>query len=322
MADGAIGEDRNVRGASANVDQGHAELALVFGQHRQAACQGVEHELLDLKATAAHAFDDVFGRALSACDDVHLGLKPDAAHANRLAHVLVVNDEFLGLHQQDALVVGDIDRPGGLDHPCHISGTHLAVLDGHHAAGVHAPDMAAGDAGVDPGDLAVGHQLGFLERLLNALHGGIDVHHHTALEAVARSHAQTSELELAVGQHLGHHHHHLGSADVQADDQIFVFFCHRGTFRLSLSLLLAFFGVLRQRGDAAQTQGITVFVPQVGRLQRLGLAAVAPADRRQGLEKTLHPELHLRHRASANLDHRAGVKPGLPTAPPIELELL
>jgi hypothetical protein len=34
-------------------------------------------------------------------------------------------------------------------------------------------------------DLAVGHQLGLLERLLDALHGGVDVHHHAALQAVA-----------------------------------------------------------------------------------------------------------------------------------------
>ena len=32
--------------------------------------------------------------------------------------------------------------------------------------------------------------------------------------------------ETGAGQHLGHHHHHLGGADVQADDQILVLFCH------------------------------------------------------------------------------------------------
>jgi hypothetical protein len=100
------------------------------------------------------------------------------------------------------------------------------VLDGHHAAGIDAADVAAGDAGVDALDLAVGHQLGLFQRLLDALHGGVDVDHHAALETVARRHAQACQLELAAGQHLGHHGHDLGGADVQPDDHIFVFSCH------------------------------------------------------------------------------------------------
>jgi hypothetical protein len=37
--------------------------------------------------------------------------------------------------------------------------------------------------------------------------------------------AQAGHAQLAAvgGQHLGHHRHHLGGADVQADDEILVF---------------------------------------------------------------------------------------------------
>ena len=103
------------------------------------------------------------------------------------------------------------------------------VLDRHHAAGVDTTDVAAGDAGVDPGDLAVGHQLGLFQRLLDALHRGVDVDHHTALDAVAGRHAQAGQLEFTPGHDFGHHHHDFGGTDVQPDHQIFVFFCHMRT---------------------------------------------------------------------------------------------
>ena len=129
-----------------------------------------------------------------------------------------------------------MDRLGGLDHARDIGLRDLAVFDRHHAGRVDAPDMAAGDAGVDAGDLAVRHQLGFLERLLDAGYRGIDVHNHAALKAEARRNAVARQFQFAVGQHLGHHRHHFGSADVQANDQIFVFFCHQFYLRTVISV--------------------------------------------------------------------------------------
>ena len=86
--------------------------------------------------------------------------------------------------------------------------------------------MAAGDAGVDALDLAVRHQLGFFQGLLNALHRGVDVDHHTALETIAGCHTQPGQLELATGQDFGDHGHDLGCANVQAHHHVFVFSCH------------------------------------------------------------------------------------------------
>ena len=187
---------------------------------------------------------------------MHLGLQANAAHPDRLFHVLPVDDEFLRLHQQQTLVGGDVDGFGRLHHPRHIGSADLAVLDGHHAAGVHAANMATGDAGIDARDLAVGHQLGFFQRLLNALHGGVNVHHHATLEAVAGRHAKPGELELAVGHDFGHHHHDFGGAYVQAYDQIFIFFCHLFTSgsmtTVFCSSLLLFLHFQHRRGHAAQ----------------------------------------------------------------------
>ena len=47
-----------------------------------------------------------------------------------------------------------------------------------------------------------------------------------ALQAVRGCHAEPGDTQLAVVHDLGRHHHHLGGADVQADDQILVFLGH------------------------------------------------------------------------------------------------
>src|SRR5690606_2325392 len=104
---------------------------------------------------------------------------------------------------------------GGFDDTGHVRLCHFLVLDGDHAAGVDAANVAAGDAGVHAGNLAVSHQLGLPERLLDALHGRVDVDHHAALEAIAVGNAEAGEFELTAGQHLGHHRHDLAGPDVQ-----------------------------------------------------------------------------------------------------------
>jgi hypothetical protein len=227
VADRAVGEDGHVGGAGADVDHGHAEIALVGAEHAGARRARVQHQPLHFEPAAAHAFQDVLGGALRAGDDVHLDLEPAAAHAHRFLDLVAVDDEFLRLDQQQPLVVGDVDGLGGLDHARHVHRRDLAVVaHDDHAGGVLAADVAAGDAGVDAGDLAGGHHLGLLQRLLDALHGGVDVDDDAALQAVRRRHAEPGDTQLAAGQHLGDHGHDLGGADVQADDQVLVLFGH------------------------------------------------------------------------------------------------
>ena len=78
--------------------------------------------------------------------------------------------------------------------------------------------MAASNAGIDAGDFAIGHQLSFFERLLDAVYRGIDVDYHAALEPAAGRRAKTCQTQAAVGQHLGHYRHHFGGSDVQSND--------------------------------------------------------------------------------------------------------
>ena len=49
-------------------------------------------------------------------------------------------------------------------------------------------------------------------------------------------HAQPRQAQLAAGQHFGHHRHHLGGADVQADHQILVFLGHPFLYFLSFAV--------------------------------------------------------------------------------------
>src|SRR5690606_15989142 len=232
MADGALGEHRDVRGAAADVDDGHAQFLFVLVENGVARGELLEDDVVDLEAAAADALDDVLRRAHRAGDDVHLGLHAHAAHADGLADALLaVDDEVLREDVQDLLVVGNGQRARRLDHPLDVAGADLVVADGDHAVGVEAVDVRTGDAGVHRQDLAAGHQLGLLDRALDRLHGGLDVGHHALLQAARRMVPDADDLDIAVAAVLGHDGEDLRGADVQPHDQVVVALLHRFVFR-------------------------------------------------------------------------------------------
>ena len=180
-----------IGGAAADVDQAHAQLLLVLGQHREARGELLEHHVLDLEPAALHALLDVLRGAVGAGDDVHLGLEAHARHADRIADALLaVDDELLRQHVQDLLVGGDGDRLGRIDHVLDVAVGDLRSRIADHAVGVEAAHVAAGDAGVHRVDLAAGHELGFLHRALDRLHRRLDVDHHAFLQAARGLRAQ------------------------------------------------------------------------------------------------------------------------------------
>ena len=69
------------------------------------------------------------------------------------------------------------------------------LLDRDHAARVEAADVAAGDPGVDLGDPAVRHQLGFFQHALDRRHRRLDVDDHALLEAARRLRAEPDDVE-------------------------------------------------------------------------------------------------------------------------------
>ena len=84
VADGALGEHRDVRRAAADVDHADAEVLLVVGQHRVGGGQLLEDQVLDLETAALHALLDVLGRVHRAGHQVHLAFQAHAGHAERL----------------------------------------------------------------------------------------------------------------------------------------------------------------------------------------------------------------------------------------------
>ena len=149
-------------------------------------------------AGAVHARDDVLRRALAAGDDVDVDLEPRAGHADRRADaVLLVDDEVLRQHVQDLAAGRQRHRLGGVDRAAHVLARDLAVLAGDrdHAAAVESLDVRARQREVDRVDLDAGHQLGFLDRLLDRVDRRLEVDDDAAADAARLGDAEADDVE-------------------------------------------------------------------------------------------------------------------------------
>jgi hypothetical protein len=226
VLDGAAGEDGHVGGAAADVDERDAQLLLLLGQHRLRRSERLEHDVGDREPGLGAALDDVLRARGGGGDDVDLGLQPHAAHAQRLLDaVLLVDHVLLRQHVEDLAVLGDVHRPGRVEHAVDVRLPDLLVLHRHHALGVEAADVAAGDAGVDRADLAARHQLRLLDGAADRGDGGVDVDHHALAQAARGLGADADDVD-AVGRQLADDAADLGGADVEADDQLALLWCH------------------------------------------------------------------------------------------------
>jgi hypothetical protein len=75
----AVDVDHDVGGAAADVDHGDADLALVLGEHRLGAREGLEHQLGHVEPAALGALGDVLHAGDRGGDEVDAGLEADAA---------------------------------------------------------------------------------------------------------------------------------------------------------------------------------------------------------------------------------------------------
>ena len=192
--------DGDVGRAAADVDQRHAQFLLVVGQHRLARRELLDDGLRDVDARAVHARHDVLRRALAAGDDVDVHFEPRAGHADRRADaVLLVDDEVLRQHVQDLAAGRQRHGLGRVDRAAHVLAGDLAVLAGDRddAAAVEALDVRPGQRQVHRVDLDAGHQLGFLDRLLDRLDGRLEVDDDAAPDAARLGHAEADDVEPA-----------------------------------------------------------------------------------------------------------------------------
>src|SRR5690606_20206341 len=95
MPNRAARVDGHIGGTAADVDQYDAEFLFVCRQACLARGDGLQDQVLHFEAAAAHALDDVLSRADRPGDDMHPDFQADAAHADRLADVLLAVDDVL-----------------------------------------------------------------------------------------------------------------------------------------------------------------------------------------------------------------------------------
>ena len=244
-------EHREVGGAAADVHQRDAQLLLIGREHRLAGGQLLEHGVGHRHARAVDARDDVLGGRRGAGHDVHVDLEACAGHADRVADpVLLVHDEVLRQHVHDLAAARQRDGARGVDGAAHVLARDLAVLPRHgdHAAAVEALDVRARQAEMDRVDLDAGGQLRLLERLLDGVDGGFQVHDHTAPNAAGVGQADSDDVESAALHDLAHDGRDLRGADIEPH-QISFSPCHASSVVGGRSARLARAAPGRPRSD-------------------------------------------------------------------------
>src|SRR5262249_33947673 len=220
VLDRALGVDGHVRGTATDVDQAHAEVALVLGQACLCGGEWLEHDVHHVEPGLVRALDDVLGARDGGRDDVDLRLEPHPAHPERLPGPAPVGADGTLRDDVDHLPVHrDRDGLRGVDYALHVAGRHLAILHRDYAVRVERADVAARDARVDRADLAVGHQLRLLDRLLDRVDRGVDVDHHALAQPARRMRADSNDVD-AVPVRRRDDHADLRGADIESDDQI------------------------------------------------------------------------------------------------------
>ncbi len=170
-----------------------------------------EHNLLNVKSASSDALDYVLGCADCASNDVHLGFKANAAHANGLTNaVLTINNEVLGENVQDLLIVRDGLCLRRIEDPLNIfSADFIPILDSSDTAGVHASDMGPGNTCVNRTDPAFRRQFRLLDGLLDRLHSGVDIRHHALAQTFRRMLSDPQDLDFLVLFYLGDNRKYL-----------------------------------------------------------------------------------------------------------------
>ena len=122
----------------------------------------------------------------------------------------------------DLAVLRQVDGASGIDGALDVDRGDLTVLvaDGDDAAAVHAPDVAAGHAGVHSRHLDAGHLLGLADGLPDGLHGGVDVDDDPLAQPARGRGAHADHVDAAGGVRLGDDRADLRRAHVEPDDEV------------------------------------------------------------------------------------------------------
>ena len=127
---GAFEENHQVAGVRADVQQAHAQFALVGGEGGFGGGDGFEHSLGDFEAGAVGAGDGALKGAAGAGGDVQVDFEAGADHAHGVEDAgLIVDDELARQQVQDFAIGRTLHGAGALD-----GGLHVFAGDFAHAA--------------------------------------------------------------------------------------------------------------------------------------------------------------------------------------------
>ena len=139
--------------------------------------------MIHLQTAAGNTFLNILQCGNRTGNDVNTGIQPHTAHPDRLAHAgLVIDNIFLNHSVQNAVIRRDIDRFRRFDGAVDIRLTDFAVFNFNHTLGIKASDMVASNSCSHTANLAICHQFGLADRVLDGLCGCIDIRYHTRLQ--------------------------------------------------------------------------------------------------------------------------------------------
>src|SRR5690606_8384768 len=146
------------------------------------------------------------------------GLQPDAGHTDGIADALVtVDNKLAGQNVQDLPVLGQFDRPGGLQHPLGVLRPDLALGtgDGDDARRVEGADVGPGNAHVDTLQGRPGHLLRSRDGFLDSTGGRVQIDNNTPPQSLRRADPNPKDVD-AVGGHFADAGANLGRTYIQA----------------------------------------------------------------------------------------------------------
>ncbi len=220
MPEAAALEDGEIGRATADVDNRHPELFLIGHQHCFARGELFDDRVDHADAGAIDARDNVLRGRRAPRHDVDVHFEPRTGHPHRRANaVLVIDDEVLRQHVENLAPGRKGHGLGGVDGAPHVVAGDFAVLarDRDDPAAVEAFDVRPRDGQVHRVDLDTGHQLGFVDRVLDGIDGRFEIDDGAAPDAFGLGDADADDLEAAVIHHLCDDGRHFRGANVQPD---------------------------------------------------------------------------------------------------------
>ena len=150
---------------------------------------------------------------------MNLGFKTHSRHSQGFAYpFLVIDDEFLGQDVENFLIGGNGHGARGVYNPVNIHGQNFSVPDRDDTVGIHATNVAPGDARIDRSDMAPRHQLGLFHGTLNGRNRGLDIDYDAFFHAGGTMHASADDFDLPPRADRTDNRDYLRGANIQADD--------------------------------------------------------------------------------------------------------